>query len=238
MTDHGDSTERSGDWGDLEALPPQKSTVPRWLWGCGGCALLLLILVLGAGWWAVDWWQDGTDVESQWERIAEILPYDEPSQSYELGFGQQVPFTDFEVFVFTPEGALDERGRWREPDPGEDDDPKARRSKLFVVWTYFGPGVTSEEVLEQMTTAEAESFTFTVQGRELDGFRQKDGPGTSGVPGLPGPPGGASTSTLVALPVDDGGVLLMMFVRTGSEEQVEPEEIQEFLRPFHVGPDR
>ena len=42
--------ERS-DWGDLEALPPQKSGFPRWLWACGGGCLVMLILALFAGWW-------------------------------------------------------------------------------------------------------------------------------------------------------------------------------------------
>lgn len=59
----------------LEDAPQKKSSVPGWVWGCGGGCLLVLLLVIGATWWIASKVQAMIDPENAWPEIAKLMPY-------------------------------------------------------------------------------------------------------------------------------------------------------------------
>lgn len=205
-----------GDWGDLESLPEQKRVVPRWLWACG-CGCLLVLILLGSGvLWTVGWVQDGRDPERFWSGLAEVIAYDEQPSGFEPMFGNQVPFIDMSVYMLASEG----------------------RSSVAIFFAF--PAEAGSEARDSMMTPEdgrnVEELTLDVQGRELRAVRFE---GKVEAGNMPGSEVGADGQSMVVdLTEEDGRPLILLFSNGSESDPVPVEDVVEFLRPFHVGPDR
>ncbi len=209
-------------WGDAEAAPPKKKGVPTWLWFCGGGCLLAVIVGIVAVTWFAGRVKDWTNPEKQWPKVAELLPYDERPPELELQIGIDMlgmhvfSFHDsrgFQAALFSLSGSsASERNKAMDPNAS----------------TGLGPLGARKD---------AQAFKVTVQGRELDAlrfFQMAKGSETAGQPDS-----GAGPSALVDLtPQDASGFVLLQLTRTSGTEAVTDEEIQTFLKPFHVGPVR
>ena len=64
------------EWSEEMAEPPKKG-IPMWVWGCGGCGLIAMILVLVAIGMGVSTFTKMTDPEVVWPKVNEVLPFDE-----------------------------------------------------------------------------------------------------------------------------------------------------------------
>ena len=92
------------DWNPTEeAPPPRKRRFPRWaIFGCGGCAAVLLVVTVAGVILGGRWLKEVQDPEVQWPRLREVLPYDERPQDLVLqagstmGVGYQFVFVDRE----------------------------------------------------------------------------------------------------------------------------------------------
>ncbi|MFT5052223.1 MAG: hypothetical protein ACI8QZ_003655 [Chlamydiales bacterium] len=239
------------EWGDLDALPTNRSGAPRWLWACGGGCLLMVLVSMAAGWGVVSWYNEGTQGEDRWTRLAEILPFDERSEAFELGFGQTVPFWDVEFFLFTSNGhgvldssadadaanseELEEVEELEDLASSEESAPRKRSESLFVVLMYMSGEASDQALPELVGPDDAGQFQMEIQGRELAAFRlDEDGSSESWALTL-----GSQPTLAVELTLPDAeGRLILLAGRERSHEPVSSEEIAKFLAPFHVGPER
>jgi len=210
-------------WGESEA-PVRKKAVPTWLWFCGGGCLLALIVAIAGGAWIFGEVKDALDPEKQWPKIQAILPYDERPAELELFWGSTI---GMDLFMFH-----DQRG--------------------YVAVLMRFPAADADEARDQLMNPEFEggvmgagerkdlqAGTIRVQGRELDvlRFHQDQGGGGGGAGGRPDT--GSGSSILVELSTPDAArPMILQLVRPGGTEPISDEEVQQFLEPFHVGPDR
>lgn len=209
-------------WGDAEAAPPKKKGVPTWLWFCGGGCLLAVIVGIVFVVWLASSVKDWRDPEKQWPKVAQVLPYDErpPELTLDIGIdmlGTHVfSFHDSRGFIVALMSLPNAKGSDRDKAM----DPNAK--------TGFGPFGARKD---------AQSSKLAVQGRELEVlrfFQMAKGSETEGEP-----ESGAGPTALVDLTSQgEGGFLLLQLTRTNGTEAVTDEEIQTFLKPFHVGPVR
>ena len=64
------------EWSEEMAEPPKKG-IPVWVWGCGGCGLISMILVIVAVAKGFEMVQEMTDPDIVWANVDEVLPFDE-----------------------------------------------------------------------------------------------------------------------------------------------------------------
>jgi hypothetical protein len=68
------------------AVPTQEPggrAFPVWIWGCGGGCLVVLVLLMGAGFWLQSWAQKTFGPEAAWPIVQEVTPYGpEPPEGY------------------------------------------------------------------------------------------------------------------------------------------------------------
>ncbi len=221
------------NWGESEAPPPKKR-VPTWLWACGGGCLLALVLGLAGGAFlfvkvkkAVE---EGQNPEIQWQRVAEVLPYDNRPADATLQFGMHLGVVDMFVFrvdhqdsakaeysaILFQLNALDTDKRDQALDPKESNG-------------FFGQGKRRN----------MKSGTVRVQGRELKALRfdQMDDDEKKSVDGAP--KAGKGPSIMLDLTPENGThTLFLQMIRLDGTEPIGDEDVQRFLKPFHVGPDR
>lgn len=200
------------DWGDIESVPKRKGAFPPWLWFCGsGCVIVVLLLVgllaLGAR-----FVQKGRDPERQWPHLAQVLPFDERSEEFELKFGWQAFGTEGYTF-FEKDGDL---------------------FAQFLIVSDDDDNVTIEV---KGSGSEHEDFTLTIQGRELQAARQEGTAEARGPWWGPQNEGGASLQVDLT---EEGASqnLMLIMIRQGSSDPITEQEVARFLALFHVGPDR
>ena len=97
-------------WSSEEPIAPKKTSIPTWVWFCGGgCLLAVLVAIVGVA-LAIPMIAKARDPKVQWERLAHILPYDEqpPELTPKMGFGfslgasmEQVQLEDSRGFMIT-----------------------------------------------------------------------------------------------------------------------------------------
>jgi hypothetical protein len=220
-------------WGE-EAPPPKKKSIPTWAWFCGGgCLLALLALVIG-GWLMIGWAKRMTDPAVQWPKLAEVLPYDaRPDgvgiEGLELASGTQMMGVQQYSLHDEARGLLAVLQRM----PGDQGDGPRRQLFQDDEPSVQGGGLVYG--LEQV-----EKGTLDVQGRTLpivrcivnfEGLMKKLMPEEA-------EGGMGATAYLDLTDEEDGRYTLLQLSRLGNKERIRDEEIQEFLRPFHVGPNR
>lgn len=219
-----------GDWGDLERAPAQGTS--KWLLFCGGGCLLVVLLMIGGGFWIYGEVQDSIDSEQQWARLEEVLPYDERPEGWHMRFGWNIG-VDFFVLADAPEEGEVTRSvtlLLGPEDLGEMFDPQ---EEGVGPWTPAG----REESLE----------TLAVQGRELAVVRLEGGSrktfdfwGMGG--GSKGEGEVATEENQPAVAIDltwEGEAQKLVLVWSQRDlESLTVEEVRTFLAPFHVGPDR
>jgi hypothetical protein len=213
------------NWGETEA-PVRKKRVPTWLWFCGGGCLLAVVFAIALLGFGVKFVKDATNPEKQWPAVAEILPFDQRPPELHLIAGNTLG-ADFFVFQ-------DDRGfvvvlmRLRSGDPGE-----ARRR---VMDPNQQGGFMSAGARRDMVAGQVH-----VQGRDLDVLRfHQESPGEkSGEDKGEEAAGHSGPSIWVDVtPAGSEYPVLLQLTRVRSDEPIRDEDVQAFLKPFHVGPDR
>jgi hypothetical protein len=228
------------DWGDIDNLPPTKKGFPKWILFCGcGCLIPILLLMAGVG-WGVSWFNTGQDVDVQIERLREVIPFDDAPQSssdvessdgeaehvarvgeFRLIFGQRIPFIEMDIFLFV--------------DPDEDGD--IEQPEYFCMLMQPADDETAQEFrTSQQHGSDTEEVTLVIQGREIEATRGSH-LGEMPFPGMP--QGESGASIVMDLSQDDAEhPLVFLMIHQNSEDAITQEEVERFLAPFHIGPDR
>jgi hypothetical protein len=203
--------------------PRKRRGVPKWLKISAVVGLALVVLLVAGGVWLVSTFNRMVDPAVQWPAIREVIAVDEPLPAYTV--------------IGTPD--MDGMEAWAISDPSGDrvailfhlagDRAAEAKAAMFAPESsqlsgeWFDPAVP------------VEAGTIVVQGRELPCLRsryvgrknrteaQKDRSG----PAL-----------LVDLSRGAGEFLAWMMVLEGQSGRIEDAAAIEFLKPFHVGPDR
>jgi hypothetical protein len=219
-------------WGDEGQNAPAKKKVPTWVWACGGGCLVALILgiiaVVVAVRFGTKMVQEGRDPEVQWPKLAHVLPYDARPPELTLEFGFSI---GMDMFVLK-----DSRG--------------------FIAVIYRVPEKSADEVRHQMldenfkggpfgigggNRTELKAVTIKVQGRDLKGvrFHQQSQMGSKPKGGEDAPDVGSGPAVMLEVTPDgDTRPVILQLVRTGGSDPISDEEVQTFLKPFHVGSER
>ncbi|MFT5284714.1 MAG: hypothetical protein ACI8TQ_000871 [Planctomycetota bacterium] len=69
------------EWSEQQVDEPKKG-IPVWVWGCGGCGLITLIVVLVLGGLAYSKITDAIDPEKVWPNVDQALAFDERPEGY------------------------------------------------------------------------------------------------------------------------------------------------------------
>lgn len=218
-------------WSDESAPPQKKKGIPAWaFWVGGGCLFLVLVVGIG-GFFAVrlvrDKVQEWKDPEKQWASVREVLPYDQRPEGVELVMGWHL---GLDMYVLNDSHGymvllmqLPERNGAKSREQLLD--PSARQG-LFGKWGRHGQ----------------ERLKIKVQGRELDALRfVQEGAAGGAAEDEQGMPGsGAGATLIVDLSTEDSvrPLVLQMTRVHGGEEPFDEQAVIDFLKPFHVGPDR
>jgi hypothetical protein len=231
-------------WG-TDHMEPQKPPrrVPVWVWACGSGCLLAIVALAVLGFFAVRVFKETTDPETQWARLAEVLPVDEPPPPLHIvGFPTM---RGVRVWMLT---TADQRMQGMLQHVTEDVE-KMRRSLLE------GEGGEQDvPIFGKIGMFAAERGTARVQGRELPYLRFHTFPPGSEPEPEPdraeereGRPGileemrravhGTSMHVDLHPESTDHGLFLLL-TKARSREPVSEEELRQFLEPFHVGPER
>ena len=212
------------DWGDIQDAG-SRSGIPLWLWGCGGGCLLMVILIAGAGFWAVGFVQDAQDPDFVWDRIEEVLPFEQRHPDYEVVFGNRVPFIDFSIFIL--------RQQVKQPADSTDDGLDPIYAMLII---------DPDDEQDATEGAEYLPVELIIQGVTLEAGRYT--PGEDEREDLRiewGDEGRIYVSEMFW--VDLGGVALdenlqLIMARDENSGVVTEDEVRRFLEPFYIGPER
>ena len=231
-------------WGEAPKgmeTPVKRSRFPGWLmFCCGGCLLLVVVVAgtFGCVGYNVSQWDDPV---KERERLARVLPFDEPLDELEFVQGWHW-FLDAYIL--------------RDPDTDEDGPDRAHS----VAFLHFEDAQEAAQLRAQMLDVEdsrqvgsgvredVERVTIEVQGRGLEGVRYALRAGQEPREGeMPLAPEvldalGMRSGQVVELDVTPSGVEGVLFARLfragGEAEPISDETVRELLAPFHVGPDR
>ena len=240
-------TEASWD-SETSEPPPVKKGVPKWIWACGTGCLLMVILGGLLAFAAAMKFKEAVDPEVQWAKLAEVMPYDEPRPDLTIAsipFMSMIPgfegmWTLFDdqgrstvVMVFSGSEKEEIEEGMFDPEAGEMD---------FGSWTG------------NMGQHNFEAATVMVQGRELRCARFQSFPGEDEEPpdieeesGEEEPSSGigikgALKKAVIRVDVTpedrDDIMVIVEYSKVMTLERVSDEEINDFLAPFHIGPDR
>ena len=217
------------DWGAEGESAPKKKTIPTWLWfgGCGCLALVILgVLALGFAFSKAKEWGS---VEKQWPELVQALPCDERPPELDFLFAVHI---GMDVYIFK-----DARGYMAifmiAKGKNADD---LRKTQLNPEFKGGIPGIGTGG-RENLEPAEV-----TVQGRVVKGVRfyqtraghhKEESTPESGAADRQG-----HSLVLDVTPAGHDGLVLLQLVRVAGEDPIRDEEVQAFLKPFHVGDKR
>jgi len=217
-------------WGDEGQNAPAKKKVPTWVWACGGGCLVALILGIIAVVFVVKFGtkmvQEGKDPELQWPKLAQVLPFDARPPELSLEFGMSI---GMEVFVLK-----DSRGfmaiLYRVPEKSAEDVRHQMLDENFKGGP-FGMGSGNRTALK--------AVTIHVQGRDLKGVRFHQQSPSKPKGGDETPDAGSGPAVMLEVtPEGETRPVLLQLVRTSGTDPISDEEVQTFLKPFHVGSER
>jgi len=215
-------------WTEEQTAGPKKKSIPTWVWFCGGGCLLAVLLAVVAAGFGFQFIKKATDPKVQWERLALILPHDEPTPpEMELGFGNQIGIEQYLI--------NDSRGFQLQIQNHPGKDGTQARKQMFET---DKPEFPQNMVVMKFDAPEAGSIE--VQGRTLKLFRTRMQ--FSGMLGKAMPAEAKEAMGGIAFvdltPEGRAGMLMLQITKVKGTEPVSDEEIRMLLKPFHIGPNR
>jgi hypothetical protein len=211
------------DWGDIDQVPAKKPSSK--LLFCGlGCLIPLVLLVAAGGWLYVEI-RNGGNPELQWQRLDELLPSDPHPEGWEMKFGVQLGFLDFQLFVLTRE--TEEEGTMaitilQQGDPVDGQFDSA--SDDVNPWIPWG--------------AEEPVLSIEVQGRRLRVARQEGheqgNPFPWGTTDDAGAPGDGSPALAIELSPADAELPIVLYWMDTDLDSLTLEEVEDFLAYFQL----
>lgn len=231
-------------WTEEAEEPRRRRGIPTWLWvSAAGCLGFVVLLILASG-WLIGFVQRRIDPREQWAAIREVIAVDEPPPP---------------LFVFGPPRMKGMKSWWMT-------DPNGTRQAMLYHLRGDGAGRIKEELRgaripdafgsRLQPQVPVESGAIMVQGRALPFVRcrfqgrdanseekkgrfdfrigpRRTGSGSRVRAGLVGP------AILVDLSAEASPEFLgLVLVTPDGAGRIEEAQVIDFLRPFHVGPDR
>ncbi|MBL8802593.1 MAG: hypothetical protein JNN27_11390 [Planctomycetes bacterium] len=238
------------DWGtEANEAPKPKSRVPKWAWFCGGGCLLALILGGVLAFLIFKKAQEAMDVDKQSASLAEELPFDALPEDYTFigigAFAGMLPGIDNAWMLQRTDGTVQAQFQLLEPEASLVRREAIRTGELGPdAKQQFGPiglhGLEHGEIEIQGRTLPWMRFqTFEPSAAKEAGAdteqAEKAEPSFGDAIEL------ASRQRILFLDLTrDGaaGALILQYTAVGDGGPVEPAEVAELLKPFHVGPKR
>lgn len=238
------------DWGtEANEAPKPKSRVPKWAWFCGGGCLLALILGGALSFLVFKKAQDAMDVDKQSASLAQELPFDALPEGFEFSpegaFLSMVPGIDTAWALQSADRTESLQIQLLEPDASQ-----LRREAIRT--GELGPDASKQ--LGPFGVRALEHGEVEIQGRTLPWLRFQ----TFEPPAAKDAAAGAEKDENAELSLDDvvdrasrqrilfldltrdgaTGALILQYSAIGDGGPVDPADIAELLKPFHVGPKR
>jgi len=219
------------EWGsEVEQLAaPPKKRIPGWVWGCGaGCLLFALVAVLALV-VVFRFVSKALDQDVQWERLAEVLPVEEPPPGVHI-FG--MPFLEGTSMWVMTDTARNVQAVLIQSPPGGDAGETRRElldpeGQVRLGGPFGGYGRN-----------EVEPGQLQVQGRTLPCLRYQAFPEADAQDTPSMGPFGAQlegASIVVDLAVEGSDELLVLILtKMRTSQRVTDQEITDFLAPFQL----
>lgn len=216
-------------WNEEAPSAPKKSGIPTWAWFCGGGCLLALLVVAGLGVFGFSALKKATDPELQWANLAKVLPYDERPAGVEMTMGFNLGLEQYQMLDSA-------RGLQITIQRIGGESGQAERDKMFDADNPQFPqnaGVVKFQDLEvSKLDVQGRELRVMRMRMELAGFLKGMIPKDADVEGM------GATAFVDLTPDGETGMLWLQMVRLKGGESIADDEIQGFLKPFHVGPKR
>jgi hypothetical protein len=228
-------------WNASEDEPRAKRGIPAWIWLLASCAGVLVVLALGAGFFAYRFARHALDQTKQWEELGKALPLrGEPPPIFIIGLpsiqGRQVwSMVDTSglhpavLMHLNGEKAAKERGSIQ--DPGSSSllvNSKPDPDAPMLESTVLVQGRSLPCVRFRATPAEEKNeVSISKKERRIDvRFHLGEMPKNSAFSG---------PVILVDLTPEGSADALLFAFGSPTEDQVSDEEVSDFLAPFRVG---
>jgi len=238
------------DWGtEANEAPKPKSRVPKWAWFCGGGCLLALILGGVLAFLVVRKAQDAMDVDKQSASLEKALPFDALPEGFEFSpeglILSMMPGIDTAWALQSADRTESLQIQLLEPDASQ-----LRREAIRT--GELGPDASKQ--LGPIGVHGLEHGEIEIQGRAVPWMRFQTfeasaakepaadtEQGEKAEPSLGDAIELASRQRILFLDLTrDGatGALILQYSAIGDGGPVDPADIAELLKPFHVGPKR
>jgi len=239
------------DWGtEANEAPKPKSRVPKWAWFCGGGCLLALVLGGVLAFLIFKKAQEAMDVDKQSASLAQELPFDALPEGYTLigigAFAGMMPGIDDAWMLQSTDGeAVQAQFQLLEPEASLVRREAIRTGELGPdAKQQFGPigvhGLEHGEVEIQGRTLPWMRFQTFEPSAAKDPAAQTE-QGKEEEPSLGDAIELASRQRILFLDLTrDGaaGALILQYTAVGDGGPVDPADVAELLKSFHVGPNR
>ncbi len=212
------------DWGnEANEAPKKKSRVPKWAWFCGGGCLLAIVAAGVVAVLAFNFAKDAADPETQWARLAEVVPYETRPEGNIVGF--KIPFQDIQFFTLPQENGVSGAFLIAAGPEGED-----FRAQYFDGEKKIDLG----PIAGNMGRFNVEEGVLNLQGRELRTLRFTSHERSEGDDKELSP---MHKSTLAVDLTKDGSdtAVIFQYDVTKSLAPVDEKAVVEFLAPFKLG---
>ena len=238
------------DWGtEANEAPKPKKRVPTWAWFCGGGCLLALIATVAVFAFGAMKVREMVDTEKQAEELQRELPFDQlPEGAQLIGTGAFASFapgiddawamqfadgSQCQITKYTPKVAAEMRENIKSGELGKEAEQRLGPFGIFAIengvvdiqgrtihWLRFqtyDPDAVSADETETEPAPEDEAPTF---GEAMDrAFKQR-------------------VMLLDVTREDARGALIIQYQKVGRGAPIDPQQVAEFLAPFHIGPNR
>lgn len=238
------------DWGsEANEAPKAKRRVPVWAWFCGGGCLLAIIAAVAIGAFLVRQAKSMVDHERQAEELRQELPFDElPPGTRVIGTGAfasfmpgiddmwQIPISGdstVQIQKFTPKASVELRENIRSGELGED--AKQRIGPIGVFEIEHGVAkIQGRDVpwlrFQTYDPADVSEPAESEQEEEKKGWRKAMEEASKAF---------KQRLMMVDLTREGArGALIVQFQYLGAGPPVDVADVEKFLEPFHVGPER
>jgi hypothetical protein len=217
------------DWGsEANEAPKSKARIPKWAWFCGGGCVLAIVAAIAIGFFVVRMAKDTMDPEKQWASLSEYVPFDTRPEGEIIGF--KVPFKDFHTFVLPRDNDVSVLFLIATGSEGEELRAQyfdgEKQIDLGPITGNMGRFHVEEGVLN-VQGRELRSIRFTSHERAADGAAEKDLS-----------PMHKSTFALDLTKEGSDTAVILQYDIVGSLGTVDEKAVVEFLKPFHIGPNR
>jgi hypothetical protein len=198
------------------------------VWFCGGGCLAMIVLAVVAIGLVISYGKKAADPEVQWPKLAKVLPFDERPANLQLMMGNQLGIEQYllrdvvkglqlQIQYHTGASAAAQREQLF-----GSDDPVFPENMLVMKFKDLQPGVVEVQGRE---------LRVIRMRMELAGFMQ-------GIVPEEGKQGLGSVIMMDGTREGDDGFLFLQVTREGGSDPITDDEVQDLLKPFHVGPNR